>query len=240
MPTFEITKVDPEPQEWTGKFGPMHSYKVVAAKPEGGYEDYEVNRKPTSGPPPLGPVEAEIIPSKGDYPDKLKLVQQGGSGGFSGRPDDPERRRRIERQHSQEMALRLLALATDRDEVTYAEVKEVTDWFQKDLEADGGGGDDSLSNQSQSPNAAAASSGFASQKQSGMVEGILKREKVDSNKVEAIKRFMETLDPTALRATIDALAGKDAERRDQVIAALLRKSDEYARSISDVPWDDEQ
>lgn len=44
-----------------------------------------------------------------------------------------ERSRRIERQHSQEMALRYLT-ATKASEFDITDVKELTEWFQEDLE----------------------------------------------------------------------------------------------------------
>jgi hypothetical protein len=91
MATYEILHVGDDVREWTAKQGPaagqtFKSYAVRAKCPDGMERNFEVSRKPDSPPPPLGAVEAEVKPSQGDFPDKLKLSfsgRQNGSGGSS-------------------------------------------------------------------------------------------------------------------------------------------------------------
>jgi hypothetical protein len=142
MPTYEILHVGDDVREWTAKQGPaagqtFKSYTVRAKCPDGMERNFEVSRKPDSPPPPLGAVEAEVKPSQGDFPDKLKLTPQGRGGGFGGGMS-PERQAAVQRQHSQEMAIRMLDAfeprLDGRTAKTYLpQIKALTDWFDADV-----------------------------------------------------------------------------------------------------------
>lgn len=105
--TFVLTEVS-GPREWTGKFGPMHSYDVAV---EGTQERFEISQKPETPPPTAGQTfTGEIVDGREGYPRKLKRAQQPG-GGYGPRQEDPARAKRIVRQHSQDMAIETLKLA---------------------------------------------------------------------------------------------------------------------------------
>ncbi len=107
MTQLNLTEVIGEPRPWSPKANPsvtLHSYKV---KDDTG-TIYEINRKPESGPPKLGLDEYEITPAKGDYPAKLKRVQQGGFGGQA-RANNPELDAKIARQVAFKGAVELVA-----------------------------------------------------------------------------------------------------------------------------------
>jgi hypothetical protein len=193
MPTLTLTEVVGEPRPWSPKDHPervFHSYRVKDDKGT----VYEINRKPESGPPKLGPDEYEITPAKGDFPPKLKRVQQNGSGGFSGGGMSPERQRAVQRQHSQEMSLRLLTLmlALDRDRFIkqmdedaglWSMVERWTDKFDADVnDVDGSGGAPPMV---QSPSASstaalsAANGSAISEKQLAFMDRLLREAGVD-------------------------------------------------------------
>jgi hypothetical protein len=165
MPTYQITEVSEDYKEWDSRFGPMHTYTVKATDPAGESRVFEMNRKPQSGPPQTGEVDASEQPAKGDFPPKLKInySEQGGGGGSStsgGMSKDDYWRRKEERDltadkrmgraHAQEMALRLIDAAGDAGDLRMDDdavltsylngpVKRLTDWFAKDVDAAGEG-----------------------------------------------------------------------------------------------------
>lgn len=102
---------------------------------------------------------------------------------------------------------------------------------QNRQDADGGGVNDSLST-TQSP--AAAVSGFASKRQASFFGRLLKERGLDSNQVEAVNRWMETLSADDVRGTIDNV--KDAEG-DKGAKSVLAAAEAYAKRTSDVPYD---
>jgi hypothetical protein len=146
MATYEILHVGDDVREWTAKQGPaagqtFKSYAVRAKCPDGMERNFEVSRKPDSPPPPLGAVEAEVKPSQGDFPDKLKLTPQGRGGGFSGGgakdaywegkgQRDLRNDRRMGRAHAQEMAIRWSAIVgNDRLD----QLRTLIEIFDKDV-----------------------------------------------------------------------------------------------------------
>lgn len=74
---------------------------------------------------------------------------------------------------------------------------------------------------------------FASAKQKQFFQRLVKQGGLDSNQVEAVTRFAETLPTDRISAMIDAIR----DDSDKAVAALLRLSDEWARGQSDVPID---
>lgn len=83
---------------------------------------------PTPGSTLDGTVE------QSDYGPKFKKA-----GGFGGGPRqrDPRESAQIQRQHSQEMALRYAALRADKEMLpepfTLADLRKVIDWFEQDI-----------------------------------------------------------------------------------------------------------
>lgn len=134
-----LTAVSEKTKTWTGQQGGSFIDYFVKTD-AGGEQVYTHTRKPDSPRPQVGEsFEAEVQPSQGDYPPKLKRIsQRPGGGGRS-----PEENKRIVRQHSQEMALRfatatgwLAELDLTDDQVTDEVLKiirHLTDWFEKDV-----------------------------------------------------------------------------------------------------------
>ena len=90
----------------------------------------ELSRKPES-PAPTG----EVTVTETQYGLRAKLVQTN----HSGRGRSPEDTRRIQRQHSQEMALRYAAIQNVRgqlpDTFKVDDLKPIIDWFVRDIDA---------------------------------------------------------------------------------------------------------
>lgn len=168
MATYTITEVSETYDEWQAKGGPaagqtFHTYTVRATDPAGETRTFQMNRKPSSGPPSTGEVDASEQPAKGDYPPKLKInyqqvsesQQSQGTQMFSGSGSkddywkarearDIEAQRRMGRAHAQEMALRFIEitgdakdLRTDDAEITRAylngPLRKLTDFFEADV-----------------------------------------------------------------------------------------------------------
>lgn len=141
--TYTIRKVHDNPRSWQSKQGgPMVSYKVDLDGPNG-RDGVEWSRREGSAMPVVGQrVEGEI--EQGNYGPKLKVARPAGTGFGGGgfRPRDPKETAAIQRQHSQEMALRFLD-AVDLGEATLGKtgkqilesvVRPLIDWFQRDIE----------------------------------------------------------------------------------------------------------
>jgi hypothetical protein len=128
MPSYTIESID-ERREWEGNYGPMVSYKVTLA----GSGKAEIAQKPTTPAPTVGQtIEGTLEPSKNPaFPPKLKKAQQAFGGG-GGRPAgrSPEESRTIVRQHSQHMALKLLALLEEKP--GQERVRSLTEFFYQD------------------------------------------------------------------------------------------------------------
>ena len=99
-----------------------------------------------------------------------------------------------------------------------------------------GGGDDLLS-QTQSP---AAAVGFVSEKQKAFWHRLLKQSGFDSTKNEEITRYAETIESDRISAAMDWLTDEDADKREKAAVALMKQSDEWKRTQSDVPYDESQ
>jgi hypothetical protein len=80
--------------------------------------------------------------------------------------------------------------------------------------------------------------GFASDKQKGFFERLLKQASLDSNQVAGVIRFTEQLPTERVSKAIDGLNDDDTDLAERTVAALLRESDAWARLQSDVPFDD--
>jgi hypothetical protein len=138
---YTITDVDPRTREWEYPKGSGNfnlSYKVKVKERD---QELEHSRKKGKPAPAVGEVIFGVIEeSKGDFPDKLKKVQQGGGGSWSPSKRDPAEVKAIQRQHSQEMALRSLELAQKLNLLTASDTPELfrkiqgtADWFDRDI-----------------------------------------------------------------------------------------------------------
>jgi hypothetical protein len=136
----KISRVAAEPRRWEWPKGSGTwnlDYKVQIE----GRDEWFVLTQKEGGPHPIpapGQSFAATVdesPKEKGYPPKLKRDQQfrGGGGGRS-----PEERKSIVRQHSQEMALRAMAIQVSvsgdcwEGERFWQAVKAATDWFEKD------------------------------------------------------------------------------------------------------------
>ena len=158
---YEVKHVS-GPKEWQGSHGPMLSYKLDLDNNGVLERQVELNRKPESRAPAVGELLALDLQetaygtkAKLDF-DRTKELGQptlqtttppGGSSevktSSKWQPEserDPERAARILRQHSQEMALRAIALEFElhksvapADYSFQDELTEWTDWFDQDV-----------------------------------------------------------------------------------------------------------
>jgi hypothetical protein len=131
--------------------------QYVSVKAPDGTEtsDVYLRRKPENAATVGSIVFGEL--EKNDQGWRLFPKQRDGAGNFKApkyeREGDPqaERSRRIERQHSQDMAIRALALYPGGvpipDSQRRTKIKEWTDWFAQDLDADVGGGSAGVSDE---------------------------------------------------------------------------------------------
>jgi len=143
MPTFTITDVSPNVRDWNSQQGgPMKEYRVHLAEGDQRHMNVEWSRKATSPAPTEGQQVEGTLEDRGQHGLKLKVAPSFGGGGFA-RPEDPKRAARILRQHSQDMALRVLTLIAATDGIDRAWnttpelfdlIKRTADWFDKDAE----------------------------------------------------------------------------------------------------------
>lgn len=142
--TGTITKVVPgEPVH--NDYGVLNVYYLDIDTPGGGLQNANLRAK-TYEPQVGESITVEV--RAGQHGPLLKRVTDfDGNRPASGAPSsngprprrdsDPQRSGRIERQHSQEMALRYLiakGIELDTDLDALDKVRQVTDWFQDDLE----------------------------------------------------------------------------------------------------------
>lgn len=235
---YAITTVGP-PRPWQNKRGDqMVSYDVGI---EGVYGTVEWARKPDSDPPVAGSTTPLSNIEDTTYGKKLKVdwdaVKAGGSGGppatssagsanFGGdyqRPLRPEVQRAIQRQHSQEMALRFLAL--NRQSPSYEDVFKAADAFDADINRQtppqGSGGSPLVGAAPQAPSthpAPAQSSvvdtseiemalqgAYVGIEASKMIAAYMVQELEPSRTVEAIRKLTDFLDAPEQKKTVDAL-----------------------------------
>jgi hypothetical protein len=161
MSVFEVTGVH-DRKEWEGKFGSMVSYVLDLHDVQNDTDkmDVELNRKPESREPQIGEqFVGDLTP--GPYGEKLKIdfeatkelgkggsreASTGTSGGSQnvskgqggGEVDWDRRNAEIRRQHSQEMALRMLDVGAKPETFGISDadldnfVKRLADWFDQD------------------------------------------------------------------------------------------------------------
>jgi hypothetical protein len=138
-------------EEWEGDYGPMINYLLVV----NGGKEVDLNQKPSTPAPTQG---QEILGhlEDGKYRPRLKRDQagttttSGGAASYSRGGKSPDQQRSIVRQHSQEMALRWIAIggppAVPDDEAAIKVLRYWTDFFEADANSaqaasEGGGSD---------------------------------------------------------------------------------------------------
>jgi hypothetical protein len=120
--------------------GEFVSYRIELEGPG----EAELVQKPTTPVPEVGQsVFGELVPGKEGFPPKLKKAQQA-KGSWSPSKRDPAEVKAIQRQHSQEMALRAVNIALAHGVIPAADladdsrqffqiVKDAADYFDKDI-----------------------------------------------------------------------------------------------------------
>jgi hypothetical protein len=126
-------------QQMTGKSGKPYT-KIKSASVDAGGQPYTITKvSPTGHTDSYGNISfnLDIEPAgaqEGTAPQSPPARQSNGGGTYGGR--SPETQERIERQHSQEMALRWFAMIGgipgDAKDYT-AKIRAMTDWFQRDI-----------------------------------------------------------------------------------------------------------
>ena len=120
MPTYTITDVSSNVRDWNSQQGgPMKEYRVHlqgTGPSDPQILNVEWSRKATSPAPTEGQQVEGTLEDRGQHGLKLKVAPSLGGGGFA-RPEDPKRAARILRQHSQAMALNLLALRYEPEQI---------------------------------------------------------------------------------------------------------------------------
>jgi hypothetical protein len=136
MPDFVVTAVKGS-EPWSNDKGQFIGYLLTVRTAEGREIDANINRKPTSAPPVVGEtIDANLQPSSNPhFPPLLKANFSGGGGQGGGR--SPEQTAAIQRQHSQEMALRYAAIRAEKELLPepfkLEDLRKVIDWFEKDI-----------------------------------------------------------------------------------------------------------
>jgi hypothetical protein len=139
-------------RSYNGKHGELVVWlvKLENANPETPGGEFELHKKPGNTPNPGDSIEVDRF-APGNSPDGTPFVrifaasQQGAtsSTGGSGYQKSPDQQRSIVRQHSQEMALRLIAATGDASDMDLSDpgvagtylngvVRRLTDWFAAD------------------------------------------------------------------------------------------------------------
>lgn len=145
MAKYKINDVSEHTNDWESKNGQFRTYLV---RFEGDEEQVQINRKKYNGMVKYVPAVGDELEGSIEITDKGKKFKQDYSGGNAGhaarqsKKDGPSdeywasKDKRISRQHSQEMALRLL-IANKKDEqvITMDLVKKAADEFDNDLPA---------------------------------------------------------------------------------------------------------
>jgi hypothetical protein len=138
--TYEVQTAEHKADKPDTGYGPMQVINLSLKTPDGTVKQAEwFTKKSSSVPQPGVQLVGEI--RSGQYGLRFKKVA---SAAFGPRPEDPQRQKRIVRQHSQEMAVRTLALFNDLDILDASQmgtrelfdlIKKTTDWFEKDVES---------------------------------------------------------------------------------------------------------
>ena len=206
MSTFKVTEVGENIRDWDSKHGPMKSYYV---KFEGDERTIEIAQKPSTPAPTVGQtfegtIEERQWQDKTFY--KLKKAQGGFGGGGGFRPEDPERSRRILRQHSQHMALlwmqNTMPHPNSEAGVSFRRglqspdwLKPIIDWFDADVETAGGPSPAAGANppgNGRTPPSEARGNGspYPSVKQLNRAEAIAKSHNITKGEWEQLERVM--------------------------------------------------
>lgn len=138
-----------DPREWQSSRG--DTFLAYEIEVEGVQGKIEWSRKPDSDPPEVGGMTPLATIDNGSHGKKLKVDWNGikeqkagkpstgssGSANFAPaefmKPLRPEVQRAIQRQHSQEMALRYHAFDKESASPTLAQIFQVADAFDKDI-----------------------------------------------------------------------------------------------------------
>lgn len=148
---FQVVGVDDSyANEWANDFGQFVDYRIKLRRADGGevvaIRTMKIQNGQRPNPPAVGSQVAGDLVQQGNMLKFKPERQQGGGGNFGGgggqrsggggRAEDPKRAARIVRQHSQEMAVRVLA-ATGGLQGTPEEVAKLlvswANWFDKDV-----------------------------------------------------------------------------------------------------------
>lgn len=147
-----------EGRTYNGKYGEMVVWNVQLenATPENGAGSFELHKKPGNTPQAGDTVDVKrFAPGDFDGTPHVRIfaeAPQGGAssstgGGGGSYQKSPDQQRSIVRQHSQEMALRLIEATGDARELNLSDgklagaylngtVKRLTDWFARDAGAE--------------------------------------------------------------------------------------------------------
>lgn len=132
MPTYTVVKAE-QKKTINGQHGELVVWGLTLRNGDGKEAQVETVSKPTTTYSEGQSVEGEV--SNSDYGLKFKRAMSGG-GGFRGGGRSPADTKAIQRQHSQEMALRLLSLEAQlgaRTTVSFDEVSKLADQFDRDI-----------------------------------------------------------------------------------------------------------
>jgi hypothetical protein len=121
---------------WSNEHGQFQTYTLTL---EGVDKPADLNQKVETAPPAIGSTMDLTLTPDPKYPAKMKakkvyVASGAGSGGFQ---RSPEESAKMQRQHSQEMALRYAAIRAEKEMLPepfkLADLKSVIDWFEKDI-----------------------------------------------------------------------------------------------------------
>jgi hypothetical protein len=135
MPDFTVVAVKGQ-EPWSNDKGQFIGYMLTVRTAEGREVDAKINKKTTSAPPAVGEtIDANLQPSNNPAFPPLLKANFSGAGGQGGR--SPEQTSAIQRQHSQEMALRYAAIRGEKEMLparfTLTDLRMVIDWFEQDI-----------------------------------------------------------------------------------------------------------
>jgi hypothetical protein len=140
--TYQVEAAEHKADKPDTGYGPKQIINLSLKGPDGTVKQAEwFTKASTSVPQPGVQLVGEITSSQ--YGLRFKKVASAASG-FGPRPEDPQRQKRIVRQHSQEMAVRTLTLFNHLDILDASQmgtrelfdlIKKTTDWFEKDVES---------------------------------------------------------------------------------------------------------
>lgn len=143
MPSYTVTMLERE-KPWSGDYGAMIDYTVTLKDSDGKeHAGVVVAQKEKTPPVTVGQTLTGTV-EPGKWGPKFKKEQlQGGGGGGGFRPRDPKETAAIQRQHSQEMALRFMGAidlsaaveGKSASEVLEQVLKPLISWFQRDIDA---------------------------------------------------------------------------------------------------------